>query len=43
MYYSLLLSIKSIEVKTKERGIWIPEPDYYFKDFSEKEKLILNL
>ena len=33
---------RCVGVNTKEWGIWIPEPQYYFRDFNEIEKRVIN-
>lgn len=33
---------RCIGVEEKDWGVWIPEPDYYFKNFTKKEKKIIN-
>lgn len=33
---------RCIGVEDKTWGMWIPEPDYYFQEFSDKQKLIIN-
>jgi len=33
---------RCIGVDTSEWGVWIPEPEYYFKEFSPQQKMIVN-
>ena len=33
---------RCIGIDTDKWGIWIPEPNYYFRDFSDKERQIIN-
>ena len=33
---------RCIGIDETEWGMWIPEPEYYFKDFTDKERQIIN-
>lgn len=37
-----LYQARCIGVEDKEWGIWIPEPEYHFQEFSQKDKSIIN-
>ena len=36
------LKARCVGVNEKDWGIWIPEPDYHFKDFNQIERKIIN-
>ncbi len=33
---------RCVGVNTTEWGVWIPEPEYYFRDFSQLERKVIN-